>query len=304
MAFNVSALTDYVKQDNFPLIRKSIFGGKTASLVTKQTGIKSSATINIIDVGVTFQANTGCSFDASGDDVFTQRVITVGDIKVDKVFCPKTLEAKYTQIALQPGQNQTALPFEEEITDSIAEKIASGIETALWQGDTGSGNANLNKFDGYLVQIEDCGGAVTGSTASSSTPANLIAAFNSVYAAIPVSVFSQTDTVIFVGMDRFRSYMLALTAANLYHYTGEAANFELTIPGTTTKVIGVNGLNGTNKIVAGRLSNFYMGVDLEHDSESFDIWESKDDQNIKLSVKFSVGANIAFCDEVVVWTLA
>ena len=51
-----------------------------------------------------------------------------------------------------------SVPFEQEYSEKKAKTIAAQLETALWQGDTASGNVNLNKFDGLVKLI----GAATG----------------------------------------------------------------------------------------------------------------------------------------------
>ena len=57
MAYDVSALNEYINEQNFPLLKKAIFGAKTVSLFEKQTGIKHSEALNYMDVDAVFQAN-------------------------------------------------------------------------------------------------------------------------------------------------------------------------------------------------------------------------------------------------------
>ena len=79
----------------------------------------------------------------------------------------------------------------------------------------------------------------------------------------------------------------------------------IVIPGTSTRIYGVPGLNGTKKIVAGDLKgNFFYGTDLDGDQEVFDLWYSKDNQEFRLAIKFNAGVQVAFPDQVVVKTIA
>ena len=106
--------------------------------------------------------------------------------------------------------------------------------------------------------------------------------------------------MIFAGNDLFRTYVMALAAANLYHYTGTVdGKMEVVIPGTSVKLVGVPGLIGTNRMFAFQSSNVYYGTDLENDKENFDFWYSTDDRNYKMEVKFSAGVQVAFPDQVV-----
>jgi hypothetical protein len=65
------------------------------------------------------------------------------------------------------------------------------------------------------------------------------------------------------------------------------------------KVIPVVGLNATNKLYAGRLSNFFIGVDAEGDFNSLETWYSQDDRVVKLAMEFKVGVQVAFPAEII-----
>ncbi len=81
MAFDVSALANYTKENEALLVTSSVLGSKTASLIKSQgnvmVGVKSAETINIMDTDAIFQAGGSCGFNASGSTTFTQRTVTV-----------------------------------------------------------------------------------------------------------------------------------------------------------------------------------------------------------------------------------
>lgn len=300
MAYDVSALTNYVDQNNLNLLRKSFFANKTSKIVTIQTGIKSAEAINIIDNSFSFQVD-GCSFSPNGTTTFSQRNITVGKIKIQEEFCPKDLNAKYTQMALQPGSADDKLPFEEVFMGLITDQLAQKLEVAQWQGDTASGNPDLAQFDGYLKIIAACTGFVSGNTGALTgiTAANVVGIIDTVYSLIPTQILDKTDVRILVGFDVFRQYTVALKNSNLYNYPVSQQDFELVVPGTNVKIIALNGLNGTGKIVAARLSNLFYGVDLISDEDNIKLWYSQDFQTVRLSINFKAGVQVAFCNEIV-----
>ncbi len=317
MAFNVSALADYTEQNEALLVTSSVLGAKTASLIKSagnvMVGVKSSETINIMDTDAVFQAGGSCGFNASGSTSFTQRTVTVGKIKVNEALCPKDLEAKYLQKALPTGSMYDAIPFEQEFTDKKAKRIASQLEIALWNGDTTSVNVNLNKFDGLVKLIGAASGVVDANTStyisgaplSSITAANVVSIFDGIYKAIPAQIVSEDDVHIFCGMDTFRTYTIALKNANMFHYTVDVkADNEFILPGTTIKVVAVQGLNGTNKIYAMRLSNLFLGTDLLNEEEKFEIFYAKEADQVRFVSEFKMGVNIAFPDEVVKFVLS
>jgi len=317
MGFDVSALSNYTKENEALLVTSSVLGAKTAALIKSagnvMVGVKSAEKINIMDTDAIFQDGASCGFNASGSTTFTQRTVTPGKIKVNEALCPKDLEAKYLQKALPTGSSYDSIPFEQEYSDKKAKTIAAQLETASWQGDTASGNVNLNKFDGFVKLIGAASGVVaanastyiSGAPLSSITAANVISIFDGVYQAIPAKVVAADDMTIFCGQDLFRTYTIALKNANSFSYTVDAkADGEFILPGTTIKVIAVAGLNGTNKIYAMRLSNMFLGTDLLNEEEKFEIFYAKEADQVRFVSQFKFGVNIAFPDETVKFILA
>jgi len=316
MSFSVGSLTNYTKENEALLVTSSVLGAKTASLIKSagnvMVGVKSAETINIMDTDAFFQAGGTCGWNASGTTSFTQRTVTVGKIKVQEALCPKTLESKYLQKALPTGSTYDSIPFEQEFTDKKAKTIASQLETAIWQGDTASANGNLNKFDGLIKLIgaasgvvdANVSGFVSGAPLTSITPTNVISLIDGVYRAIPAKVVAAEDMVIVCGMDTFRTYTIALKNANMFNYAFDGkADSEFVLPGTSIKVVALQGLNGTNDIYAMRLSNLFLGTDLLNEEEKFEIFFAKEADEVRFAAEFKMGVNIAFPDEIVKVTI-
>jgi len=312
MSFSVSTLTNYTKENEASLVTSSVLGAKTAALIKSagnvMVGVKSAETINIMDTDAFFQAGGSCGWNASGTTSFTQRTVTVGKIKVQEALCPKALEAKYLQKALPTGSQYDSIPFEQDYSDRKAKTIASQLETAIWQGDTASANGNLNKFDGLIKLIgaasgvvdANVSGYVSGAPLSSITAANVVSLFDGIYKAIPAKVVSADDMVIVCGVDTFRTYTIALKNANMFNYSFDGkADSEFVLPGTSIKVIALNGLNGTNDLYALRLSNLFLGTDLLNEEEKFEIFFAKEADEVRFAAEFKMGVNIAFPDEIV-----
>ena len=311
MALDLTGLTNYVKENEQQLATSLVFAPKTAKLIEAagnvQVGIKSSEKINLMETDAVFQAGGTCGFSSSGTTAFTQRALTPGKIKVNESICPKSFEAKYTQKALRAGSMYEYMPFADEYTSKKIAVIGEALEVGLWQGDTTSLNAQLNKFDGLLKLIAPAGVPVSGvidgnpgNVAALST-STIIAAVDEVYTLIPADIVSNGDVVIFAGMDAFRMYTVALKAANLFHYAAESVDFEIVIPGTSVKLIAVNGLNGTDKLIATRMSNLYLGVDLLNEEERFELFYAKEADEMRFVAEFKMGVQYAFPTEIVYW---
>jgi hypothetical protein len=308
MAFDVTALTNYTKENEALLVTSSVLGAKTASLIKAQgnvmVGVKSSEKINIMDTDAIFQAGGTCGFNASGTTTFTQRTVTPGKVKINESLCPKSLEAKYLQKALPEGSRYDSIAFAAEYSDKKAARIAAQLETALWQGDTLSANVNLNKFDGLVKLIgtsavEANNTTYYGTPATSITSANVIAIVDALYRAIPASVVAKDDMAIFLSQDVFRTYTIALKNANMFNYFFDGkADSEFVLPGTSIKVIATPGLNSVSKLYAMRLSNMFLGTDLLNEEERFELFYAKEADEVRFVSEFKMGVNVAFLDEV------
>ena len=311
MAFNVTGLTDYTNQQSTDLVLKSLFGSKTAAVLQAagqvQVGVKSAEALNILTGDVYFQAD-GCGYTASGNTTFTQRNITVGKIKVEETLCPKTLEAKWMQTQIAAGSPE-AVPFEEQIGNDKATRIAKLLEVAMWQGDTATSNTNpnTNRFDGFNKIIDAASAStVDGNTTSATaiTTSNVEALVDDMYNALPADIADADDLVVFVGIDTFKKYSTALRASNLFHYAADSEGMEMMIPATNLKMIAVGGLDGTDRMFAGRLSNFFVGTDLANEEESFRMWFSEDNDEVRFRATMKYGVQIAFPEQLVEFTLA
>lgn len=293
MAINVTALNNYVEEKRLPLIAKSFLRGKTIDLVQLETGVKQDTALNLVSASVTFGDGSQCGFDATEGVVLSQRLLKPTFLKVNQVFCDKDLLKKWASYEVKLAAGREQLPFEESFMNEIANAISEKIEKLIWTGDS----KNDNEPDGYLKILETVGSGVVSTTWSAGTSAyNKIKA---VYNKIPANIIDKDDTVIFIGEDTYREFIQDLVAANLYHFTPDYKDGEYMVPGTSIRVIAVNGLNGTGKVVAGRLSNFYYGVGEPDDKDTFDFWYSKDNREFRLAVYFAIAAQVAYPNEIV-----
>lgn len=294
MAVDLTSLPLYVEQERLPLIKKAVLSAKSASLFNLQTDIKTSAAINLLSVNPTLQAG-GCGWNDAGTAKLSQRQINTKMLKINQSFCDKDFLKYWTSYQVKVGVGKETLPFEEYFTSSIIDSVKTGIERMIWQGDD-----SANQFKGILpilaAEEEVVAVEVTEGTSA-------YEAVKATYAAIPEEVLE--NAVIFVGADTFRSYMMEMVEKNFYHYAADGADAqEFIVPGTNTKVIAVNGLNGSKKIVAGDPANFFYGCDMMNDAETFELWYSKDNREYRLAVQFNAGVEVAYPSEIVVATLA
>lgn len=293
MALNVSTLSNYVEEKRLPLIAKSFLRGKTIDLIQIETGVLQDTALNLVSASVTFGDGASCGWNATDGVALSQRILKPTFLKVNQVFCDKDLLKKWASYEVKLAAGREQLPFEEKFMEEITNAINESIEKLVWQGDS----SHTNEPDGLLKILEAVGSGVVSATWTAGTSAyNKIKA---VYNAIPANIIDKEDTVIFVGEETYREFIQDLVAANLYHFSPDYKAGEYMVPGTSIRVIAVNGLNGTGKIVAGRLSNFFYGVGAEDDKDTFDFWYSKDNREFRLAVYFAMAVQIAYPNEIV-----
>lgn len=300
MSFNVSAITGYVSANEKVLIAKAILKSKTAGLVSFQPGVKGSAQLNLLNAAATLQAG-GCGWNASGTTTLTKRNIVTGQFKVNQDLCDKDLQGTFAEWGVQVAVGKTSLPFEEKIVGENLASIQKQVETLVWQGDlTGASTNALNQADGFIKVLEAASGVVAAKVSGTTLSANTVDAINKIIAAIPNEVIDADDLTIFVGYEIFRKYVAAVNASNQFHTFLELTpDMTLVIPGTSIKLIGVAGLNGTNKAYASPASNLYVGGDVEGDDAKYKFWYSEDNSTFRLKVEFNLGMQVAFPDFVV-----
>ena len=293
MALNVSTLSNYVEEKRLPLIAKSFLRGKTIDLIQLETGVLQDTALNLVSASVEFGDGASCGWNPTEGVALSQRLLKPTFLKVNQVFCDKDLLKKWASYEVKLAAGREQLPFEEKFMEEIANAINESIEKLVWQGDS----SHTNEPDGFLKILEAGGSGVVSATWTAGTTAyNKI---KTVYNAIPANIIDKEDTVIFVGEETYREFIQDLVAANLYHFTPDYKAGEYMVPGTSIRVIAVNGLNGTGKIVAGRLSNFFYGVGAEDDKDTFDFWYSQDNREFRLAAYFAIAVQVAYPNEIV-----
>lgn len=309
MAFDVSALAAYIENRDFPLVAKMQFDPELkAARATLQDGIKKSSNLHFMETDVVFQTDS-CTRTASGTTTLTDKTITVGKIAVAEDLCLDDLEGKWAQILLRKGVQEGRQLLPEEIAsiyfDEKMVKYKQALAVADWQGDTGSGNAQLNKYDGWIKLI-DAGSPIDGNTggvtvATGVTVANILPILDAMYLARPTAIRGRTDVTIDMPQEWYDLYVVALKNANLFHYTSSEG--ETKLYGTNINIRGDFGLNGTDRMFLSYDENYVIGLDSETDGEFKSRIDPVTEKKLLVDANFKRGTQIQFIDLVVEFTL-
>lgn len=294
----VTSLPAYVKQNTGLIMGASVLGAKTAKMFTGQSGVKGSSAINLLNTDIKFGAGA-CGWNPDGTATLSQREIETGLVDINMPFCEKELVGKWAERDLKIKAGLETLPFEDMFVDSVAEGVNVALDKAIWQGDKSSQDGNLNKFDGMLKILN--ADVPSANKKTIATTESYYSAVKKMLLAIPAQAL-KNDTIIACSYDFLRGYAQDLVEKNLFHYDSSADLEEIAIPASGVKLVAFAGLEGANKLVAGRLSNFYYGYDFEDAPTSPIFWYSQDNREFRLAIEFNAGTQVAIPDEVVLGT--
>lgn len=297
-SYNVNALPDYVDQNRPELIAKAVIGAKSADLFSLISGVKGPTALNLIGSNIVFGDGSTCGWNEAGVTSLSQAILTPRALKINMSICDKVLLDKWANYLVKVEANKTDrdLPFEEEFINDVIKNVKAGVEKMIYQGDSASTSAV--EFDG-LIKILTNGSPVTPNFTAGGSAYEFVKA---IAAAMPAEILDKDDLVILVGMEVYNEFIQDLVTANFYHYDPANGDNEYLLPGTKIKVIGVNGLNGTNKGIGGSLSNIFYGCNMQDGDEVFDLWYSKDNREFRLAIEFIAGVQVAYDNEIVFGT--
>ena len=288
----VTSLPDYVEENKIGLIAKAVLGGNSVDMFNLQTSVLGKTAINLLNTDIKLQDAEGCGFDPQGSQTLTQRYIEPKVVKLNMEYCDKNLLGTWAQYQVKIAAGKEVLPFEEQFIGDVIAHVNDAVEKTVWQGK----KATAGEFDGILEVLK--GASATATKDETSNWKTL----QNVYFALP-QVAKKEDTAIFVSPEFYEAWIQEMIEKNMFHIFPNDAATSVKLPGTSVDVIKVNGLTGANKIVAGRKSNVYIGVDMSNDKEVFDFWFSKGDRVFRLAIEFSYGVQVAFPDQMVVCSL-
>lgn len=311
MAFDVSAISAYIENADFPIVGKiqvalDMTSGKGVEIVK---AVKGDTKLHFAETDVIFQSGGGCARTAAGTTTRTDLTLTAGRIAIAEDLCFDDLAGKWDQTLMKDGllngiqtepDGFAAWYFGEKTA-----KMKQVIEIADWQSDTASTAANYNKYNG-LIKLIDAGSPVDGNTSNetSVTTSNIITIMDNMFLAIPNNLKFRTDLVCFMPFSWFQMYGVATKNANYFANSGGQENLAV-ILGTNVKLIPTYGLT---TLTYGRMfltypSNFVLGVDLESDEEFTSRIDPVTNKKLLVDCQFTRGWQVKYTTDIVEFTI-
>ena len=287
----VTSIQNYVNENSEALYVKAVLGGKSAGMFALAPDVKGATAIHLMDTDVVLQDGKAYGWTESGSTTFSNRVITPAILKVNQGFCDKNLLGTYAAYKVRLAAGSEQLPFEEKWVKSIIDAVNAKIERMIYQGDKDSESAV--ECDGFIKILNAESTTVKVNSVKGTSAYEFVKA---VAKAIPATV---KNPAILISTPMYREFMQDIVAANLYHFAPAEGENEYKLPGTDIRVIAVDGLNGVENVIAADMANLFYGVSADEDSDTFDLWYSKDNREFRLAINFIAGVQVAFPNEVV-----
>jgi hypothetical protein len=312
MAFDLSALSAYIEDQDFPLIAQMQATGGLAEVADIQTGIKGSSNLQFLTTDVVFGSDS-CTRTGADTTTLSQRTITVGAIAVSEDLCIKDLNGYWAQVLVKKGAaGEEEMPAEIEAVymEKKMNALANALTISDFQGDTLSGTNNLSYYDG-LLKIVDAGAAVNGNTGSVTvatgiSSSNVLDILDGMWESIPDNISEADDLSLWVPTSVYKKYVIALKNANLFHYSGDGE--QVNLYGTNVALrstVGLPGAAGSERMILTRNSNIVIGMDGDSDEDAMSVrLDPVSEKSIFFDVTFKRGVQVRFVDEVVEFTLA
>ena len=223
MSLDVSALSAYIEDRDFPLIGEAqVAPEMTAGEVTVVPGLKGTSNIHYMDTTVTLQDGSGCTRTPNDTTTFSDKTISVAPIGVYEDLCLEDMRGKWLQILMAKGtqEGREVLPSEvaEIYFEEKARKLAQSLDIADWQSNA--------FYEGWLDAIDNSidfvQGNPTGITiATGITTTNIISILQTMWQLQTDELAEMDDVTIYLSKVNYDKYILALINADLYNYMGK-----------------------------------------------------------------------------------
>jgi hypothetical protein len=287
MSLVVSGLTNYAKQEGFPLIVSAVTRGNTANYANIVSGLKGTGLVPFLSSSITLAAGGSCSFTNNGTSTFSEVEIAVKPVEFMEAVCVGALEGKAMMYEVQ-GYDE--LPYASQFLQDKADQISKKLDQLYWLGATGSGDV----FNGFVAQATAASllTTITGSTSNVYDAIDL--AIDTAVAAD--STFETSDTVaIFLNYAKFRALQKELVVKNYFHYNPAnlEANMEITFPGTKIKVLPTEGLAGHSFLYLADTAHLHIGTNLASEAEGLNVYHDQITNNLYLRAAFYAGTGVS-----------
>ena len=251
-------------------------------------------------VGNTLQQYNS-TFAGAGTIVFSDRELVVHDAKAEYSIDSYAFESTYLRLNRKDA-TLIDIPYENYFWQKIIEKLADEIvKSVIWYGDTAdtSSNLALRITDGFAKMIAAAvtAGSLTPVVTGVPDATNAVSKFEGLYSAAMAqypALESADDLTLYASKSQVRNYLINYRSNFPFDpniYSDGNKNLDLKISNGKCKIMGVDWLAGSNKLILTPQMNLKFGTNKMSDMNAIRMVEKEWTQNI--GIRFVMGLQIA-----------
>lgn len=284
-------MNEFVAREGDRLLVEASTQARSLEYVNVLLGVKHKMSIPYLSSEVELD-EASCTWDPKGADYFGDRTIEVHTLVVSKEFCWTSFKPYVTNLEMRFAAGLESMPWEEKIAKANVDATKAELEKAIWQGNSGA------SITGWLADAAEAS-ATTVEFASGQTVVDKV---DAMIAAIPVKMLNREGgVVLFMSETDFRNYILQLNSACCGNrpIQDSAVSSLLYAGDSRIRLVGVAGLEGTDKMVASTQYGLTYGTDIEDSESRFEWFEDKKNLTFDLRIMFNAGTAILLPTEVI-----
>ena len=275
--------------------------------ITIMPNVKFKAVIQKIAVD-SIVNDASCDFTTSGTVALTERILEPKELQVNLQLCKQEFVDSWE--ALQLGYSAfDTIPasFTDFLISYVGGKVAEATETSIWQGNSAT-NGQFSGLYNALSSSVVAGGAnapVTSSVSGSITSANVLSALDSLYNAIPQTVYGKEDLTIYIPTNVAKAYQQALSGgtagANGWNNQMNVGEKPMNFQGIELALCP--GL-ASSAMVAAQKSNLFFGTGLMNDYNTVKVLDMEDldgSQNFRIVMRYTADTEYGIGNDIAIF---
>jgi hypothetical protein len=252
--------------------------------------------------------DASCDFTTSGTVALTERILEPKELQVNLQLCKQEFVDSWE--ALQLGYSAfDTIPasFTDFLISYVGGKVAEATETSIWQGNS----ATNGQFSGLYSALSSSvvpasvNSPVTASVSGSITSANVLSALDSLYNAIPQTVYGKEDLTIYIPTNVAKAYQQALSGgtagANGWNNQMNVGEKPLNFQGIELALCP--GL-ASSAMVAAQKSNLFFGTGLMSDYNQVKVLDMEDldgSQNFRIIMRYTADTEFGIGNDIAIY---
>lgn len=308
MATTTSITTTYAGESAGQYISAALLSGATLDngLITVKPNIKFKEVLKKVSTDGLVK-DAGCDFAPTSTLTLTERILQPDFQQVNLQICKADFHNDWEAVSQGYSAFDSLPPsFSDFLIGHVAAKVAQRTEQSIWNGAA----ATDGQFGGFKELMLADADIIDVGAGAAVTAANVIDKIGLVVDAIPSTLYTSEDMLIYVSQNVARAYTRAL------------GGFQATIGGAGTDNKGTQWYNGgelsfdginifvakglaDNTMVAAQKSNLYFGTGLLNDQNEVKVIDMSDidgSQNVRVIMRFTAGVQHVFGGDIVLYS--